>query len=123
VVTTSLPPMRSNPADARIRTRQVVHKISVNPSANGGADPVVVDDEPLIEGAMARVFIRRDASDRTLRRLRICLRRSAVGAYAVGRTGSPRSGYWTTVDVEKRSDLDQLRVKARRLIDGWKNFR
>jgi hypothetical protein len=115
--------MRSNPADARIRTRQVVHKISVNPSANGGADPVVVDDEPLIEGAIARVFIRRDASDRTLRRLRICLRRSAVGAYAVGRTGSPRSGYWTTVDVEKRSDLDQLRAKARRLIDGWKDFR
>ena len=86
-------------------------------------DPVVVDDEPLIEGAIARVFIRRDASDRTLRRLRICLRRSAVGAYAVGRTGSPRSGYWTTVDVEKRSDLDQLRAKARRLIDGWKDFR
>jgi hypothetical protein len=101
----------------------VVHKISRSPSTADGADRIVDDDEPLIDGAIARVFIRRDASTRSLRRLAICLRRSATGAYAVGRAGSPRSGYWTTVDIEMRSDLDQLRAKARRLIDGWRNFR
>jgi hypothetical protein len=113
--------MRSNPADARIRTRSVVHKISLDPSTGDGTH-TALDDEPLLEGAIARVFIRRDASERSLRRLGICLRRSAAGAYALGRTGSARSGYWTTVDLAKRSDLDQLRVKARRLIDGWKEF-
>ena len=95
----------------------MVHKISRSPSTADGADRIVDDDEPLIDGAIARVFIRRDASTRSLRR------RSATGAYAVGRAGSPRSGYWTTVDIEMRSDLDQLRAKARRLIDGWRNFR
>ena len=87
-----------------------------------GAAATVVDGEPLIEGAIARVFIRRDASTRALRRLGICLKRGAVGAYALGRAGSARSGYWTTVDLARRSDLDLLRVKARRLIDGWKEF-
>jgi hypothetical protein len=112
--------MRSTPADARIRTRSVVHKISLDPGEE--VHTVALDKEPLLEGAIARVFIRRDASARTLRRLGICLKRWAVGAYALGRTGSARSGYWTIVDLATRSDLDQLRVKARRLIDGWKEF-
>jgi hypothetical protein len=41
----------------------------------------------------------------------------------MGQVGSARSGYWSTIDLVDRRDLDQLRIKARRLIDGWKEFR
>jgi hypothetical protein len=99
----------------------VVHKISRSPSTADGADRIVDDDEPLIDGAIARVFIRRDASTRSLRRLAICPGGRPPGLCVGGRVR--RSGYWTTVDIEMRSDLDQLRAKARRLIDGWRNFR
>ena len=47
---------------------------------------------------------------------------SLCRAYAMGQVGSARSGYWSTIDVVERRDLDQLRIKARRLIDGWKEF-
>ena len=85
-------------------------------------DKEAASDEPSIDGAIARVFIRRDASNRSLRRLALCLKRSATGAYAMGQVGSARSGYWSTIDLVDRRDLDQLRIKARRLIDGWKEF-
>jgi hypothetical protein len=98
----------------------VIHKISFIPSRDSEAD--VGGEGPLIEGAIARVFIRRDASTRTLRRVETCLKRWAAGAYAIGRVGSARSGYWPTIDLVDRSDLDQLRIKARRLIDGWREF-
>lgn len=98
----------------------MILKFSFTPA--GDKDTAKVGDEPSIDGAIARVFIRRDASTRSLRRLALCLKRSAVGAYAVGKVGSARSGYWSTIDLVDRRDLDQLRVKARRLIDGWKEF-
>jgi hypothetical protein len=113
--------MRSNPADARIRTAVVIHKISIRSS--GGNEAAVIGVEPLIDGAIARVFIRRDASTRSLRCLASCLERGAAGRYAMGQVGSARSGYWPTIDLVEKRDLDQLRIKARRLIDGWTEFR
>ena len=112
--------MRSNPADARIRTAPVILKFSFTPP--GDKEAAKVGDEPSIDGAIARVFIRRDASTRSLRRLALYLKRSAAGAYALGQVGSARSGYWSTIDLVDRRDLDRLRIKARRLIDGWKEF-
>jgi hypothetical protein len=97
-----------------------IYKIPINSS--GGNEAAIIGDEPLIDGAIARVFIRRDASRRSLRRLAICLERGA-GRYAMGRVGSARSGYWSTVDLVEKRDLEQLRIKARRLIDGWREFR
>jgi hypothetical protein len=99
----------------------VILKFSFTPP--GDKEAASGGDEPTIEGAIARVFIRRDASNRSLRRLARCLKRSAAGAYAMGQVGSARSGYWSTIDLADRRDLDQLRIKARRLIDGWKEFR
>ena len=98
----------------------MILKISFTQPGDKEAD--IVGDEPSIDGAIARVFIRRDASTRSLRRLALYLKRSAYGAYAMGQVGSARSGYWSTIDVVERRDLDQLRIKARRLIDGWKEF-
>jgi hypothetical protein len=98
----------------------VIHKFSFTPPGDNEAG--IVGDEPSIDGAIARVFIRRDVSNRSLRRLALCLKRSASGAYAMGQVGSARSGYWSTIDLVERRDLDQLRIKARRLIDGWKEF-
>jgi len=99
----------------------VVHKVSfASPLAKEAA---LAGDEPSLKGAIARVFIRRDASTRSLRRLALCLKRKANGTYAMGRSGSARSGYWSTVDLVDRRDLDRLRIEARRLIDGWKELR
>ena len=104
-----------------MRAAPVTLKTSVEP---GGDKGMARDgEEPSIKGAIARVFIRRDASVRSLRRLALCLKRSATGAYAMGKAGSARSGYWSTIDLVDRRDLDRLRVKARRLIDGWREFR
>jgi hypothetical protein len=98
----------------------LILKFSFTPP--GDKEAAKVGDKPSIDGAIARVFIRRDASTRSLRRLALYLKRSAAGAYALGQVGSARSGYWSTIDLVDRRDLDRLRIKARRLIDGWKEF-
>jgi hypothetical protein len=80
------------------------------------------DETPPLQGAIARLFIRRDASSQSLQDIEAFLKKAAVGEYAIGQAGSIRSGYWPTIDVTNRRDLDRVRAKARHLIDGWKEL-
>jgi hypothetical protein len=72
--------------------------------------------------AIARVMVRRDASRRAILELVAFLESSAVGGYTLGEIGSARSGYWTTINVTDRHDLDRIREHYRRLIDGWQEL-
>jgi hypothetical protein len=40
----------------------------------------------------------------------------------IGQSGSAQSGYWPTIDIWDRRDLDRVRRKFRHLIDGWKEL-
>ena len=75
-----------------------------------------------IAGAVARIFLRRDASHHALQQMQGFLETSVTGDYATGQAGSPRMGYWYVIDVTDRRDLDQIRAKAPHLIDGWMEF-
>ena len=81
---------------------------------------LATDSSKPLEAAIARIFIRRDASRRSLQILEDFLRRSAVGDYAIGVAGSARAGYWSTVDVTDIRDLDRIRTELRHLVDGWR---
>ena len=81
------------------------------------------DDERLpLKGAVARLFIRRNISRQSLRDIEAFLRKTAIGRYAIGQSGSAQSGYWPTIDIADRRDLDRMRRKFPRLIDGWKEL-
>jgi hypothetical protein len=75
-----------------------------------------------LKGAIARLFIRRNTSRQSLREIEMFLRRTAIGRYAIGQSGSAQSGYWPTIEVADRRDLDRLRRKFPRLIDGWREL-
>jgi hypothetical protein len=85
-------------------------------------DPRNSDQKSRLPGAIARVFIRRNASRQSLRKIDAFLAKTAVGRYAIGQSGSARSGYWPTIVVTERRDLDRLRREVPRLIDGWKEL-
>jgi hypothetical protein len=85
-------------------------------------DPRNSDQKPRLPGAVARVFIRRNASRQSLRKIDTFLAKTAVGRYAIGQSGSARSGYWPTIVVTEQRDLDRIRREFQRLIDGWKEL-
>ncbi len=79
--------------------------------------PLQRPQRPLVAGAVARVYIRRNADPAAVERIKRHLKRIGRGEYGFGQRGK-----WTTIDVAAPEDLLLIRKEFARLIDGWQEL-
>ncbi|MBM0202947.1 hypothetical protein JNW90_07440 [Micromonospora sp. STR1s_5] len=73
-----------------------------------------MEEEPF-PGAVARIFIRREASSEALARIKRHLVEKACGQYAFASFGE-----WTALDLERPEDALLVRRDLKAYVDGWK---
>ncbi|MFC4172720.1 hypothetical protein ACFOYU_11705 [Microvirga sp. GCM10011540] len=85
------------------------------PPWEGNGQPVGRRDVPLVDGAIARVYLRREISVSQLRQMREHLDSRAQGQFAFGSVLK-----WTVIELDREEDLLSIREYFPRLIDGWR---
>jgi hypothetical protein len=85
--------------------------------SNIHSPPLQRPQKPLVAGALARVYIRRNADPASIQRLKERLAEDGTGEWGFGQRGA-----WMTIDVAAPEDLRLIRTEFYRLIDGWQEL-